>query len=83
MVLEAVICKHFGCTQQIQRFGKTSRGTQRYRCGDCQRTFVAYYTHKACDPAVQAQLTQMAIYSVPHSLNHHLGGPQERPILNL
>lgn len=61
MVLEAVVCKHCGRTQQVQRFGKTRRGTQRYRCGDCSRTFVAYYTHKACDPAVQAQLTQMAI----------------------
>ena len=66
MVLEAVVCKHCGRTQQVQRFGKTSRGTQRYRCGDCHRTapadrFVAYYTHKACDPALQAQLTQMAI----------------------
>ena len=61
MVLEAVVCKHCGVTQQVQRFGKTRSGTQRYRCGDCQRTFVAFYTHKACDPAVQVQLTQMAI----------------------
>ena len=61
MVLEAVVCKHCGLTQQVQRFGKTRSGTQRYRCGDCQRTFVAYYTRKAYDPAVQNQLTQMAI----------------------
>jgi transposase-like protein len=61
MVFEAVVCKQCGRTQQVQRFGKTSRGTQRYRGGDCHRTFVAYYTHKACDPAVQTQLTQMAI----------------------
>lgn len=61
MVLEAVVCKHCGRTPQVQRFGKTRGGTQRYRCGDCRRTFVAYYTHKACDPAVQNQLTQMAI----------------------
>ena len=61
MVLEAVVCKHCGRTEQMQRFGKTRGGTQRYRCGDCSRTFVAFYTHKACDPLVQAQLTQMAI----------------------
>ncbi len=61
MVLEAVACKHCGLTQRVQRFGKTRRGTQRYCCGDCQRTFVAVYTHKACDPAVQLQLIQMAI----------------------
>ena len=57
MVLEAVVCKHCGLTQQVQCFGKTRSGTQRYRCGDCHRTFV----NKACDPVVQAQLTQMAI----------------------
>ncbi|HLL97164.1 MAG TPA: IS1 family transposase [Spirosoma sp.] len=61
MVLEGVACKHCGLTQQVQRFGKTRSGTQRYRCGDCQRTFVAFDTHKACDPVVQAQLIQMAI----------------------
>ena len=61
MVLEVVICRHCRCTQQVQRFGKTRSGTQRLRCGDCRRTFVAYYTRKACDPLVQAQLMQMAI----------------------
>ena len=66
MVLEAVVCKHCGLTQQVQRFGKTRSGTQRYRCGDCRRTapadrFVAYYTNKACDPAVQGQLIQLVI----------------------
>ena len=61
MVLEAVVYKHCECTQQVHRFGKTRGGTQRYCCGDCHRTFVAYYTHKACDPTVQAQLIQMAL----------------------
>ena len=61
MVLEAVVCEHCGLTQQVQRFDKTRSGTQRYRCGDCHRTFVAYYTRKACDPLVQAQLMQMTI----------------------
>ena len=61
MVLEAVVCRHCGLTQQVQRFGKTRSGTQRYRCGDCRRTFVAYYTSKACDPVVQGQLIQLVI----------------------
>ena len=56
MLLEAVVCKHCGLTQQVQRFGKTRSRTQRYRCGDCHGT----YTRKACDPVVQVQLTQMA-----------------------
>lgn len=61
MVLEAVICKHCGQTQQVKRYGTTRAGTQRYRCFDCGRTFVKTYTHKARDPLVKAQITQLGL----------------------
>ncbi|WP_394353889.1 IS1-like element transposase [Spirosoma taeanense] len=61
MVLEAVICKHCGQTQQVKRYGSTRAGTQRYRCYDCGRTFVQIYTHKARDPLVKEQITQMVL----------------------
>ncbi len=61
MVLEAVVCKHCGQSANIQRFGKTSKGTQRYRCGDCKKTFVSSYTYKASDPEVKVQILKMAI----------------------
>lgn len=61
MVLEAVACKHCGLTQQVKRYGTTRAGTQRYRCFDCGRTFVKTYTHKARDPLVKAQITQLGL----------------------
>lgn len=66
MVLEAVACKHCGQTQQVKRYGTTRAGTQRYRCFDCGRTapadrFVKTYTHKARDPLVKAQITQLGL----------------------
>ena len=66
MVLEAVACKHCGQTQQVKRYGTTRGGTQRYRCFDCGRTapadrFVKTYTHKARDPLVKAQITQLGL----------------------
>ncbi|WP_084757814.1 IS1-like element transposase [Spirosoma luteum] len=61
MVLEAVACKHCGQTQQVKRYSTTRAGTQRYRCYDCSRTFVQTYTHKARDPLVNEQITQMVL----------------------
>ena len=66
MVLEAVACKHCGQTQQVKRYGTTRSGTQRYRCFDCGRTapadrFVKTYIHKARDPLVKAQITQLGL----------------------
>ncbi len=61
MVLEAVACKHCGQTQQVKRYGTTRAGTQRYRCFDCGRTFVKTYSHKARDPFVKAQITQLGL----------------------
>jgi len=61
MVLEAVICKHCGLTERVQRFGKTRAGVQRYRCQDCHRTFVRSYTYKACDPVIKSQLDQLIV----------------------
>ena len=61
MVLEAVVCKLCGQTQHVKRYGTTRGGTQRYRCFDCGRTFVKTYTHKARDPLVKAQITQLGL----------------------
>ena len=71
MVLEAVICKHCGPTQQVKPhrrtgYGTTRAGTQRYRCFDCGRTapadrFVQTCTHKARDPLAKEQITQMVL----------------------
>ncbi len=61
MVLEAVPCKHCGQTQQVKRYGTTRRGAQRYRCYDCDRTFVQAYIHRARDPHVKEQITQMVL----------------------
>ena len=61
MVLEAVSCKHCGQTQHVKRYGTTRAGTQRYRCYGCGRTFVQTYTHKARDPLVKEQITQMVL----------------------
>ena len=61
MVLEAVACKHCGLTPLVRRFGFTRKGVQRYHCGDCGRTFVHHYTHKARDPLVKEQITQMVL----------------------
>ena len=66
MVLEAVVCKHCGQTKHVKPhrrtgYGTTRAGTQRYRCYDCGRTFVQTYTHKARDPLVKEQITQMVL----------------------
>ena len=61
MVLEAVACKHCGLTPLVRHFGFTRKGVQRYHCGDCGRTFVHHYTHKARDPLVKEQITQMVL----------------------
>ena len=45
----------------VKRYGTTRAGTQRYRCFDCGRTFVQTYTHKARDPLVKEQITQMVL----------------------
>jgi transposase-like protein len=66
MVLEAVVCKHCGQIKQVKPhrrtgYGTTRAGIQRYRCYDCGRTFVRTYTHKARDPLVKEQITQMVL----------------------
>ena len=44
-----------------QTIWTTRAGTQRYRCYGCGRTFVQTYTHKARDPLVKEQITQMVL----------------------
>ena len=71
MVLEAIACKHCGQTQQVKLhrrtgYDTTCGGTQRYRCFDCGRIasadwFVRTCTHKARDPLVKAQITQLGL----------------------
>lgn len=61
MVLEAVSCKHCEQTQHVKRYDTTRAGTQRFRCYDRGRTFVQTYTHKARDPLVKKQITQMVL----------------------
>ena len=60
MVLEAICCKHCGQSEQVRRYGTTGKGTQRYRCYGCGRTFVQRYTYKGHDPAVKEQITLLA-----------------------
>ncbi|WP_460914234.1 IS1-like element transposase [Spirosoma areae] len=58
---EAIACKHYGQTQYVKHYGTTRAGTQRYRCFDCGRIFLQTYTHKALDPLVKKQMTQMML----------------------
>ncbi|WP_394366423.1 IS1-like element transposase [Spirosoma utsteinense] len=66
MVLEAVGLQALWPNQTSQTVWQTRASIQRYRCHDCGRSAPAYrfvqtYTHKARDPLVKQQITQMAL----------------------
>jgi len=63
MVLIPVRCPHCDTDQVVKR-GKTETGKQRYLCQDeacTHRTFLLDYSYRACEPAVKAQITEMAM----------------------
>ncbi|OLQ80639.1 hypothetical protein BEI67_11540, partial [Photobacterium damselae subsp. piscicida] len=39
------------------------RGAQRYRCFDCNRTFLLDYAYEACKPGVKEKIIDMAMNS--------------------
>jgi transposase-like protein len=63
MVLEPVLCPSCG-SEDVVKHGPSAEAKQRYKCrnADCARcTFIQQYTYRAYLPAVQQQITDMAM----------------------
>lgn len=61
MVLEAIKCPHCNEVESVKRHGRTEKGTQRYRCYACKKSFLRDYSYRAHVPEVKAQIIQMAM----------------------
>jgi transposase-like protein len=61
MVLEAIKCPHSGEVEPVKRHGRTAKGTQRYRCYACKKSFLTDYSYRGHKPDVKAQISQMAM----------------------
>jgi transposase-like protein len=59
MVYEIVLCRY--CRgENVVGYGMQS-GHKRYRCKDCNRTFKASYTYRACEEGVKEQAIDMVL----------------------
>ena len=47
------------CKIKCIKWGKTKRGTQRYRCPDCRKTIVEEYTYKAFIPNTNQKIVSL------------------------
>lgn len=61
MALEAIKCPHCNEVESVIRHGTTEKGTQRYRCYSCKKSFLQNYSYRAHLPEVKAQISQMAM----------------------
>lgn len=61
MVLEAIKCPHCGEVELVKKHGKTEKGTQRYRCYACKKSFLRDYSYRAHLPEVKVQMSEMAM----------------------
>lgn len=61
MVLEAIHCPHCGESEPVKRHGTTAKGTQRYRCFACKKSFLRDYSYLAYKPEIKAKIIQMAV----------------------
>jgi transposase-like protein len=60
---QEITCPNCG-SNQIMKAGRSTEGTQRYRCQnlDCgTKPFMLNYRYKACEPGIKEQVVDMAI----------------------
>ena len=63
MAEAAVKCPHCQ-SKAVVKYGKTSTGTERFRCqqsAECGRTFVRSYAYPGCLPTVKQQIVDMTL----------------------
>ncbi|BAX54655.1 hypothetical protein PDPUS_2_00069 [Photobacterium damselae subsp. piscicida] len=58
-----VKCRFCNQAEQVRKYGTNPRGAQRYRCFDCNRTFLLDYAYEACKPGVKEKIVDMAMNS--------------------
>ena len=63
MVKIAVECSYCSEVEGIVKHGKSRRGSQRYKCKCCNRTFILDYVHEAYKPGVKEKIVEMAMNS--------------------
>lgn len=61
MVLLPVLCPNCQQAEAVYRHGKTTDGTQRYRCTACRRTFQLQYRHQVQQAGVRDKITEMTL----------------------
>lgn len=61
MVLEAIKCPHCNEVEPVKRHGTTKKGTQRYRCYACKKSFLLDYSYRGHLPEVKAKIIEMAM----------------------
>lgn len=44
------------CSNKIVKHGTTKAGKQRYKCKNCNKTVVAYYSYNACLPEINSRI---------------------------
>ncbi|MGU3239249.1 IS1-like element ISPda1 family transposase [Photobacterium damselae subsp. piscicida] len=59
-----VKCRFCNQAEQVRKYGTNPRGAQRYRCFDCNRTFLLDYAYEACKPGVKEKIVDMAMNSL-------------------
>jgi len=59
---QIIKCRHCG-NSDIQKNGKRSTGTQRWRCKNCHKDFQLDYIYNACKPGVKEQIIEQTLNS--------------------
>jgi transposase-like protein len=61
MATVEVTCRYCGQTEHVKKYGKTSRGQQKYRCFSCRKIFQLEYLNTACEQGMKDKIIAMAM----------------------
>ncbi len=59
---QEVLCRYCSSTD-LQKNGKSKQNKQRYRCKNCEKSFILRYTYNACSPGIKEQIDKMLLNS--------------------
>lgn len=61
MATVEVKCRFCSQTDPVKKHGTSPSGVQRYRCHECNRSFMLNYRYKAWAPGIQEKIVSMAL----------------------
>jgi len=57
-----IVCPQCGCTDLVKN-GHSEKGTQRYRCKACKKSFQTDYAYKAWEPGMKDKIDEQTLNS--------------------